>query len=242
MIHYHFPVEIEIRAAGPADRSRRLSRPRARAAGAPLTGGSLSAPPRPGADPRASRLGRPCRHERCRGGGGWGRGARAGTVTGGRRRTPRGVRPAGSAVADLPLDRPRRRRRAAGQGGARDAHRARRRERVRDYAPDRTDRSEDADEVLPPGIWERFDPARWDRRARTYEIPSYGPGPRGKKKKTTRAQIKSDKPSTPVRTAMRTRFVRIDSKTLSECHRHGCGQTVSLRTSQSGGAAPGREG
>ena len=63
---------------------------------------------------------------------------------------------------------------------------------------------EAADEVFPPAVWERFDPARWDRRARTYEIPSYGPGPKGKKgkKRTARARVKSDKQSTPVRTAM----------------------------------------
>lgn len=69
---------------------------------------------------------------------------------------------------------------------------------------------EDADEVLPRVIWERFDPARWDRRARTYEIPTYGPGPKRKKKKTTKAPIKGKKRSG--RTTVGTRFVPYNSK------------------------------
>ena len=64
----------------------------------------------------------------------------------------------------------------------------------------------DAAEVLPPRPRETFDRTRWDRRGRTYEIPTYGKGGK-RKKKTTKAKLDSDQPK-PVRTGIQKRFVR----------------------------------
>ena len=93
--------------------------------------------------------------------------------------------------------------------------------------------AEDADEVFPPAIWERFDPARWDRRVRTYEIPSYGPGPKGKgRKKTARARVKSEKAVQASTNGAADALRRADSKDLWVAIRHGSSQTVPRRAAR----------
>ena len=99
---------------------------------------------------------------------------------------------------------------------------------------------EDVDEVLPPAIWERFDPARWDRRARTYRDPVIRPGTEGEE-----GEEKDHSDASQIRQAVHAGANRDADAIRSQGRQEPVGRdrhrgvpAIFFRGSQSCGAAP----